>query len=61
MPNSSRLRYRCVYLGDLIFDFSNRVAEGIPWDPDATARERWNDLFQMRNVYRARSIFIRAY
>lgn len=24
--------YNTIYLGDLIFDFSNRMAEGIPWD-----------------------------
>lgn len=36
---------RRIYPGDLIFDFSNRMTEGILWDPDVTAR--WNDLFRM--------------
>lgn len=35
---ATSLRY--IYPGDLIFDFSNRMAEGIPWDPDATAHQR---------------------
>jgi len=41
MSNSSRLRY-AVYPGDLIFDFSNWMTKGghIPWDFDATIRER---------------------